>query len=530
MTRKAKTIVVIALMLGMFLAALDTTIVGTALPSIVSKLGGIGLYSWVFSIYLLTSTTTVPIYGKLADLYGRKPIFLFGSALFLLGSILSGSAQSMEQLIIYRAIQGLGAGAVLPIVLTIIGDIFELKERAKVQGLFSGVWGISSVVGPAIGGIIVDHFSWRWVFFINIPFGILSCVLLALALKENVERKHQRLDYLGTLTLTGSIVALLFFLLQGGTTWSWLSVQSIGLVALFLVLLVGFLFQEQRAPDPILPLTLFNNRIIAVASIGGVILGILMFGIITYIPLFVQGVSGGTATSAGITLGPLLLAWPIASTLSGRVVIRYGYRFTAVLGMIFAAAGSGMVTLFTTGTSLLFIVIAMLTIGTGLGFASTAFIISVQNAVPWKLRGVATASTQFVRTIGGTIGVAVLGTILNAQMAFRFPAIFARYPAATASLPRSVSQANVLLTPNVRASLPAAFLHQLQLAFAQSLFWLYLLVFIFAITGVALMFLLPGGRADKYSYSSTHASDDDADNDAESPESEPAHSLIETFS
>src|SRR5437588_8017866 len=201
MTRRARTIVVIALMLVMSLSALDTTIVGTALPSIVGKLGGLALYSWVFSIYLLTSTTTVPIYGKLADLYGRKPIFLFGSTLFLLGSILCGAAQSMEQLIIFRAIQGLGAGAVLPIVLTIIGDIFELKERAKVQGLFSGVWGLSSIVGPALGGLIVDHFSWRWVFYINIPFGLLSAFLLIIALKENVERKKRSIDYLGTLTL-----------------------------------------------------------------------------------------------------------------------------------------------------------------------------------------------------------------------------------------------------------------------------------------------------------------------------------------
>src|SRR6059058_2925586 len=347
MTKKAKITVVIALMLGMSLAALDTTIVGTALPSIVGKLGGISLYSWVFSVYLLTSTTTVPIYGKLADLYGRKPIFLFGSTLFLLGSILCGAAQSMEQLIIFRAIQGLGAGAVLPIVLTIIGDIFELKERARVQGLFSGVWGVSIVIGPALGGLIVDHFSWRWVFFINVPFGILSCLLLALALKENVERKKQKLDYIGTLTLTGSIVALLFFLLQGGTTWPWLSLPSFGLLVLCLVLVAAFLFQEQRAPDPILPLSLFTNRIIAVSSLGGIVLGILMFGITSYVPLFVQGVQGGTATSAGITLGPLLLAWPIAATISGRVVIRYGYRFTSVLGMAFAAIGTGMITLFT---------------------------------------------------------------------------------------------------------------------------------------------------------------------------------------
>src|SRR3989454_10590601 len=253
MTKRAKTVVVIALMLGMSLAALDTTNVGTALPSIVGKLGGIALYSWVFSIYLLPSTTTVPIYGKLADLFGRKPIFLFGTALFLLGSILSGAAQSMEQLIIFRAIQGLGAGAVLPIVLTIIGDIFELKERARVQGLFSGVWGLSSSIGPALGGLIVDNFSWRWVFYINIPFGLLSAFLLIVSLKENVERKKHSIDYVGTLTLTVGIVALLFALLQGGVTWAWTSFPSLGLFALAIVLIALFLFQEARASEPILP-------------------------------------------------------------------------------------------------------------------------------------------------------------------------------------------------------------------------------------------------------------------------------------
>src|SRR5205809_475231 len=341
MARKSKIIVTIALMLGMSLASLDTTIVGTAMPSIVGKLGGITLYSWVFSAYLLTSTTTVPIYGKLADLFGRKPVFLFGTVLFLTGSIASGASQSMEQLIVFRAIQGLGAGAVLPIVLTIIGDIFALEERARVQGLFSGVWATSSIVGPALGGLIVDHFSWRWVFYINIPFGLLSAFLLIIAFIEKI-----------------------------------------------------------------LPLTLFKNRIIAISSIGGVILGVLMFGITSYAPLFVQGVKGGTATSAGITLGPLLIAWPISSTLSGKVILRFGYRFTAVLGALFASIGMGMVTLFHVDTGLPFIVAAMFIIGTGLGFMSTSFVIAVQNAVPWNLRGVATASTQFVRTMGGTVGVA----------------------------------------------------------------------------------------------------------------------------
>ncbi len=500
MTKQAKIIVTAALMLGMALAALDTTIVGTALPSIVGKLGGISLYSWVFSVYLLTSTTTVPIYGKLADLYGRKPVFLFGTALFLLGSILCGAAQSMEQLIIFRAIQGLGAGAVLPIVLTIIGDIFELRERARMQGLFSGVWGLSSVIGPAVGGLIVDHFSWRWVFYINIPFGLVSGLLLILFLKENVERKKQKLDYIGTLTLTGAIVALLFALLQGGTSWAWDSLPSIGLFALFIVLTLLFLFQERRFAEPILPLTLFTNRIIAISSIGGIVLGIVMFGITSYVPLFVQGVEGGTATSAGITLGPLLLAWPIAATFSGKIILRYGYYFTAVMGMGLATIGTLMMTFFSTNTALAFIVVSMLVIGAGLGFTSSVFTLAVQNAVPWKLRGVATASTQFVRTIGGTVGVAMMGTILNAQMAVRFPPIFARFADVSARLPKSVAPANVLLTPEVRAMLPVPFLHQLQSALAQSLFWVYLLVLVLAAVGLATMFLLPRGRADQYTY------------------------------
>src|SRR5216683_222527 len=460
MPKKTKIIVTIALMLGMALAALDTTIVGTALPSIVGKLGGITLYSWVFSAYLLTSTTTVPIYGKLADLFGRKPLFLFGTAVFLLGSIAPGAAQSMEHLTIFRAIPGLGAGAVLPIVLTIIGDIFALEERAKVQGLFSGVWGLSSIIGPALGGVIVDHFSWRWVFYINIPFA----------------------------------------LLQGGVTWAWTSLPSLGLFALAIVLIVLFLLQEARASEPILPLTLFTNRIITISSIGGVILGVVMFGITSYVPLFVQGVRGGTATSAGVTLGPLLIAWPIASTLSGKIILRYGYRLTAGVGALLVTIGVGLVTLLQVSSTLPYIVAAMLVIGTGLGLMSTAFIISVQNAVPWNVRGVATASTQFFRTMGGTVGVALMGTILNLQMAARFAPILARYPAVVAHLPKNIAPSNVLLTPDVRQSLPVDFLNQLQTALAQSLFWVYALMFALAVIGLATMFLFPGGRPEQYSY------------------------------
>jgi len=498
MTRQAKTIVIIALMLGMALAALDTTIVGTAMPSIVGKLGGFSLYSWVFSVYLLTSTTTVPIYGKLADLYGRKPIFLFGIVLFLVGSVASGFSQSMEQLILFRALQGLGAGAVLPLVLTIIGDIFELKERARVQGFFSGVWGVASVVGPTVGGLIVDHFSWHWVFFINVPFGLVSALLLIFFFKENVARVRPQLDYLGTAALTGAIVALLFALLQGGTSWEWLSLPGITLFVVFAILLILFLWQEQRAPEPILPLTLFRNRIIAVASIGGLILGVTMFGVTTYVPLFVQGVKGGTATSAGIILVPLLLSWPIASMVSGRLVLSFGYRKIAVIGAILTTLGAALLLLLTRDSILPVLIVSMALMGVGLGFDSTAFILSVQNAVPWNLRGVATASTQFVRTIGGTIGVALMGTILNTQVAQRFAPIYRQFPAVTAGLPKNVAPANVLLTPAIQA--PEDFLRQLQVALSQSLFWVYLVIFVLMLVSLAVLFRLPAGRADELRY------------------------------
>lgn len=498
--KQARFVIVIALMLGMTLAALDTTIVGTALPSIVGKLGGFDLYSWVFSAYLLTSTTSVPIYGKLADLYGRKPLFLIGTGVFLLGSVASGAAQSMEQLILFRALQGLGAGAVVPLVLTIIGDIFDLHERARVQGFFSGVWGVSSVVGPAIGGLIVDHFSWRWVFFINVPFGLLSGLLLIVAFKEHVKRSQPSLDYAGTLALTGSIVALLFALLQGGSSWPWISLPSFGLFAAFAVLMAAFLWIERRVPEPILPLTLFRNRIIAVSSLGGLILGVTLFGITTYVPLFIQGVKGGSATDAGIVLTPLLFSWPIASVVSGKLVLNFGYRRVAIIGAALTTAGAVLLLFFNQGTSLVLIVASMLLTGTGLGMSSISFVISVQNAVPWKLRGVATASTQFVRTIGGTIGVAFMGTILNAQVSGNFAPIFARFASATASLPHNVTPANMLLTPNIRNLVPAVFLQQLQIALSQSLFWVYLVVLALMVLSLGLMFRLPGGSADDLKY------------------------------
>jgi MFS family permease len=391
-----------------------------------------------------------------------------------------------------------------------------LEERARVQGLFSGVWGLASIIGPALGGLIVDHFSWRWVFYINVPFGLLSAFLLIVFLKENVERKKHSIDYVGSLLLSAGIVALLFALLQGGVTWAWISLPSFGLFALSIVLLVLFIFQEARASEPILPLTLFRNRIITISSIGGVILGVVLFGITSYVPLFVQGVKGGTATSAGVVLVPLLLAWPIAAAFSGKIILRYGYRLTSVVGALLVTIGVGLVALLQVSSTLPYIVVAMLLTGTGLGLMSTSFVISVQNAVPWNLRGVATASTQFFRTMGGTVGVAVMGTILNIQMAERFAPIFARYPAVVANLPKNIAASNVLLTPDVRQSLPLDFLTQLQTALAHSLFWVYVFMFAMTVIGLAAMFLFPGGRAEQYSYKAQ--AEDETQTEAIQPE------------
>lgn len=504
---RQKLIIVIALMLGMSMTSLEATIVGTAMPTIVGKLGGITLYSWVTSIYLLTSTITIPIYGKLADLYGRKPVFLIGSTIFLLGSLACGGAQSMVQLILARALQGLGAGAVMPMVLTIVGDIFALEERAKVQGFFSGVWGVSSIFGPLLGGVLVDYLDWRWVFFINIPFGIVSLIMLAIFFREQIERKKPQLDYIGTLALTGGVIALLFAVLQGGEAWSWGGWQSITLFAVAAIALVGFIFVEKRASEPILPLSLFTNRIIVISNIGGVIVGIVMFGITSFVPLFMQGVKGGSGTDAGLILGPLLLAWPLSALIAGRFVLQTSYRLFALMGTSLIVLGVGTVLSFNPQTPQWLIIVSMVGIGMGLGFSNVSFTLSVQNAVPWRLRGVATASLQFFRTIGGTIGVAIMGAILNAQMSQLFAPIYARHPDAARHLPTGVAPANVLLEPQVRAQLPADFLGELQNALSQGLFWIYLLTFIFALLGLVVMFWLPAGRPDQFVYREEPAKD-----------------------
>ncbi|OLZ08258.1 MFS transporter [Sulfobacillus thermosulfidooxidans] len=405
---RSKVWIVIAILLAMFLSALDMTIVGTAMPSIINDLHGVAIYGWVFSAYLLTSTTPVPIYSKLADMYGRKTVFLAGTFIFTLGSVLSGLSQSMPELILFRALQGLGAAGVLPVALTIVGDLFTLEQRAKVQGLFSAVWGLSAIIGPLIGAWIVENASWRWVFEINLPVGIVAMIILITTFHETVEKKVHKLDTLGTILLTIGVTGFLIGLMQ--TSWH----LPLRLVFMGLGILItwSFLRVERSAQEPILPLPLFRQPFVFFSTGVNLFAGMLLFGLISFVPLFVQSVEFGTASAAGRAITPMLVGWPIAAMASSRLIVRSGYRPVAVIGGLLLVAGSVFMAI--TAIPQNFVVLAStLVIGTGLGLSLTSLLIGLQSQVPWDLRGVVTGSTQFFRTIGGSIGVALMGTLIN---------------------------------------------------------------------------------------------------------------------
>lgn len=404
MRKTHRPLVVAALMMSLFMAAMEVTVVSTAMPTVIADLGGLELYAWVFTAYMLSSTVTVPIYGKLADLYGRKPIILFGIGLFLIGSMASGQATTMAQLIAFRALQGLGAGAMQPIALTIVGDIFSIEERGRMQGLFGAVWGVAGLSGPMLGGLIVKAIGWRWVFYVNIPAGILSALLLSFALVENIEKKKHKLDVLGALLLSSGLIVLLA---SGRGSSFWPS---------FLVgvaLLGAFVAVERRTAEPLLPLDLFRMRFMSIASVAGALIGGAMVSTTTYIPLFVQGILGGSPTDAGGAITPMVVGWPIASALGGRFLTRIGFRPLIVLGFLIAATASfAFAWLIGPDATLTLPHITTAAFGVGLGFANTALLIGVQSSVSWQQRGVATASTMFFRSIGGALAVGLTGRIL----------------------------------------------------------------------------------------------------------------------
>lgn len=455
MRKTHRPLTTVALALSLFMAALEVTVVSTAMPTVVGELGGIQNYAWVFTAYMLSSTITVPIYGKLADLYGRKPIILFGIGLFLAGSIASGLASSMGMLIAFRTLQGLGAGAIQPVALTMIGDLYTMEERARVQGAFSAVWGVAGLVGPVTGGLIVKYLSWHWIFFINVPVGMLTFALIVAFFHEQVQHKPQQLDYAGAGLLCAGVVALLFGV-QGVGTNLWALPAA-------LVLLVAFVQVERRAPAPVIPMTIFKHPAIAISSVAGALFSAAMFGATTYVPLYVQAVLGSSPTTAGGMITPMIVGWPLAALFAGKLLLRTGFRPLIVGGLGLTVVGTTLMALLLKQDAPLFALqVAMALFGVGLGFASTALLIAVQTSVGWELRGVATASNMFFRTIGGVLGVGLMGGVMVSRLL------------ADPTIP--VEAANALLGPERgHASIPEETLRTLSGALTSGLsinFWL----------------------------------------------------------
>jgi EmrB/QacA subfamily drug resistance transporter len=404
-------------MLSIFLAAMESTVVATAMPTVVASLGGLHVYSWVFSGFLLASTVTMPLWGRLSDLFGRRSIYLTGLLIFLVGSALSGMARSMEQLIAFRMLQGLGAGSLMTIGMTVVGDLFDLERRARMQGLISGVWGVASLLGPLVGGLLTDHVSWRWVFYINLPFGVVAMVLIAGALGRQRGARRPAIDYPGLGLFVLGVSALLLAVVEAGRAPTLLRTAVVAPLTVGLGALVAFVGVERRAREPIVPLRLFGNRMVRAAIVTGFLVGMAMFGAISFVPLFMQAVVGASATRAGFVLTPFVLGWVALSITGARLVLRIGYRRVVLAGMACLTLAFVLLTRWSGGLSHGTAMRDMLVAGVGMGLNMAPMLIAVQSAVPRADLGIATSMTQFFRTVGGVLGLSIMGTVMTWRLA-----------------------------------------------------------------------------------------------------------------
>jgi EmrB/QacA subfamily drug resistance transporter len=411
--------ILLSVMLSVGLIAIDATILATAVPSIVNDLGGFAHFPWLFSIYLLAQAVAVPIFAKFTDLMGRKPIMLVGVGLFVLGSILCGIAWSMPALIACRALQGLGAGAVQPTAMTIIGDIYSVAERARVQGYVASVWAMSAVVGPTLGGLFVDFLNWRWIFFVNVPLGALAAWSLFRRFHENVVRKQHRIDIAGAALLGIGASLLILGLLEGGILWSWSSLPSIAILTLGVSLLIIFGFVERRAAEPILPGWVFRSRLLNSTNLAALGVGVMLIGLTSYIPLYAQGVLHTSALVAGFALAALTLGWPLAASVAGRIFLKIGFRRTAMIGAVVIIIGAALLDLLSEQSSVWHVAATCFVIGIGMGLVASPTLIAAQSAVEWERRGVVTGTNVFARSMGSALGIAVFGAIANASLSQR---------------------------------------------------------------------------------------------------------------
>ncbi len=479
--------VLAALMLSTGLVALDSTIIATAVPSVVRDLGGFSQFPWLFSIYLLTQAVTVPLYGKFADSLGRKPVMFFGIAVFLLGSVLCGAAWSMPALIAARAVQGIGAGAVQPISMTMIGDLYSVPERARVQGYVASVWGIASVVGPTLGGVFSQYLSWRWIFFVNLPLGAVAAWMIGAKFKERITHSPHKVDYAGAALLIAGCSLIILDLLEGGVAWGWTSATGLAVPAAGIALVAVFAAVERRAPEPVLPLWAFGHRILLGGSLTALGVGALTIGLSSYVPTYVQGVLGTGALVAGFALAALTIGWPIAASLSGRLYLRIGFRDTALIGSAFIITGAVLCALLSAHAAVWQVAAAAFVVGVGLGLTSSPTLVAVQSVVGWERRGVVTATNMFSRSMGSAVGAAVFGAIANHTLATRF----AHPPADLGGrLPKSVDATSIVLAGHgpARSSKEAVFVRS---ALYDAAHHVFLGLVVVGVLGIAALLLMP---------------------------------------
>ena len=402
-----------AIMLATGLIAIDSTIIATAVPSVVRDIGGFQEFPWLFSIYLLAQAVSVPVYGKLNDMYGRKPVMLVGIGLFLLGSIFCGLAWNMWVLIAFRVVQGLGAGAIQPTAITIVGDLYSVEERAKVQGYVASVWGISAVVGPTLGGVFSEYVSWRWIFFVNIPLCLLAAWMILRKFHERRNRARPVVDYRGAVLLATGLTLVILGVLEGGQAWAWTSPAGIAILGLGTLLLVVFGFVERSAAQPILPLWMFRRRLLVTSGQLAVGVGAILMGLSSYVPTYAQEVLGAGPLVAGLALAALTLGWPISASQAGRLYLRFGFRVCALIGTTLVLAGSALLLLLGQDSSVIEVATYCMIIGLGMGLTAAPTLIAAQSSVGWAERGVVTANNIFLRSVGSALGVAVFGAIAN---------------------------------------------------------------------------------------------------------------------
>jgi EmrB/QacA subfamily drug resistance transporter len=475
-----RTLVLAACLMATFMAAVESTIVATAMPTIIADLRGFNLFSWVFTVYLLTQAISIPIYGRLADMYGRKRMFFIGAGLFMVSSTLCGFSTSMVQLIIFRALQGFGGGGVQPVAMTILGDIYTPAERARVQGLVSSVFGVSAVVGPLLGAFLVEHVNWEFVFWVNLPVGAAAITMVGMFLREDIRPRARSIDWLGSLLMMVSISALLLALVQQAT----LSRLELALlVGGGLATLLALVLHERAIKEPMLPLELWKHRVIAVGSLGGGLAAAVMMGVAAFLPTYVQGAMGQSPTIAGLVLGMMSVTWAVASIYGGRLMLRTSYRLVAMLGGASLVAGCLLLVTLTPERGPLWASVGSLVIGIGMGCCNTAYIVAIQAAVPWHQRGAATSSCMFLRFIGQSVGVASFGAVLNLTLRHRAPDL--------------AGMADHLLDPAHRGELAPDVLARLTDVIAAGLHNDYLLACVLAALTLLLSSMLPARLSPK---------------------------------